>query len=229
MSDDRTPESTEAPIDPPATPLAEQPAAARSPESPPSPRVTLRTLILALLVLPFLLSALCMALFVGFRLRAQNFKIEGTAMEPTVLDGQRLIVDTWAYRGSYGPRRGDIVVFESWTSGVDFIKRVIGTPGETIEIRDGAVWIDGERLEEPYLVQTTPGSGEAVVLGADEYYVLGDNRFNSSDSRDRGPVHRARIIGRLWFIYWPPRDFGAVPERPPQPPDASAPYPYPSP
>ncbi len=155
---------------------------------------------------------LALLIFVGIRLVVQNFKIEGSSMEPTLHSGEYLLVNKLAYRGSGEPQRGDIVVFESWTPGKDFIKRVIGVPGDTVEIRDNAVWINGERLEEGYLDQVTSGNTPALALGDDEYFVMGDNRGNSSDSRNHGSLQGDHIIGKAWLTYWPPDQIGTIPD-----------------
>ncbi len=154
---------------------------------------------------------LTVLIFLGIRLVIQNFKIEGSSMEPTLHSGQFLLVNKLAYRGSGEPQRGDIIVFKSWTPDKDFIKRVIGMPGDTVEIRDSSVWINGERLEESYLDQATTGPDQVTHLGEDQYFVMGDNRNNSSDSRSHGALQGDQIIGKAWFTYWPPGKIGFVP------------------
>jgi len=155
---------------------------------------------------------LTLLIFFGIRLVVQNFKIEGSSMEPTLHTGQYLLVSKLAYRGSSEPQRGDIIVFKSWTPGKDFIKRVIGVPGETIEIRDNAVWVNNERLEEKYLDQVTTGPSEPVHLAEEEYFVMGDNRSNSSDSRNHGVLKGENVIGKAWVTYWPVNDVGFIPD-----------------
>jgi signal peptidase I len=154
---------------------------------------------------------LTVLIFFGIRLLIQNFKIEGSSMEPTLHSGQYLLVNKFAYRGSGEPQRGDIVVFKSWTPGKDFIKRVVGTPGDTVAIHENAVWINGERLDEAYLDQITTGPDTTVHLADDQYFVMGDNRGNSSDSRNNGALQGENIIGKAWFTYWPPGEIGFVP------------------
>ena len=164
---------------------------------------------------------LTLLLFLGFRLVIQNFKIEGSSMEPTLHSGQYLLVNKLAYRGSGEPQRGDIIVFKSWTPGKDFIKRVVGMPGESVEMHDNAVWINGERLEESYLDQVTAGPTGPVHLSDQEYFVMGDNRGNSSDSRNHGALRGDWIIGKAWFTYWPPGEIGLVPASTESPASAS--------
>lgn len=134
----------------------------------------------------------------------RNYKIEGTSMSPTLAPAEYILVSKVAYAAFGDPERGDVVVFLDWNNAQDYIKRVIGLPGETVDVHDGAVWINGRALDEPYLngVPTNGGSGP-LTLGPDEYFVLGDNRGNSSDSRMQGPLPRDHIIGRAWLTYWP--------------------------
>lgn len=117
------------------------------------------------------------------------------------------------------PKLGDVIVFKSPADpNKDFIKRVIGIPGDTILIKDGEVYVNGIRLDESaYLnsfVKTSPGSfikeGEDVRTKEDEFFVLGDNRPNSSDSREWGLVSKKSIIGKSLFVYWPPRSMGFI-------------------
>jgi len=150
-------------------------------------------------------------IFVGIRLMVQNFRIEGRSMEPTLHTGQYLLVNKLAYFGPSEPGRGDIIVFQAWNQDKDFIKRVVGVPADTIEVRDNCVHVNGSCMDEPYLDQPTTDPIGPIVLRADEYYVLGDNRSNSSDSRAYGPLPRDRIVGKAWVTYWPPEDIGLVP------------------
>lgn len=111
-----------------------------------------------------------------------------------------------------------MVVFAAPPSpGEDYIKRIIGLPGETVMVKESRISINGKILNEDYLppeTHTTVGlwspEGKPVELGQDEYFVVGDNRSNSSDSRRWGPVKRKKIVGRAWFVYWPPAKFGFV-------------------
>lgn len=135
----------------------------------------------------------------------QPFYVKGASMEPSFLDHEYLIIDEISYRFS-DPARGDIVVFRYPRDPSQyFIKRVIGLPGETVEVANGLVTIfneenpDGVILEEPYLdVEFTAGHKQ-TVLGPDEYFVLGDNRDSSMDSRSFGAIRREVIVGRVWL------------------------------
>ncbi len=138
-----------------------------------------------------------------------RFQVRGTSMETSLHTGQYVIVSKLSYRLG-DPHRGDIVVFRPPNgSHDDYIKRIIGLPGEMVEIRDGAVWIDGYRLEEPYISSRMSGSG-AWDLDQGEYFVMGDNRANSSDSRSWGPLPAENLVGKAWFCYWPPQYWGPV-------------------
>lgn len=179
------------------------------------------TLVLALLI------------FLAVRTVVLNFRVDGLSMEPTLDSGEMLLVNRQMYshfdlngvinvlpfverHGEHDfypfhpPQRGDIIVFNPPISAIDkpYIKRVIGLPGETISIHDGAVYVDGERLDEPYLGATAtrwPGRADnfELVVPEDHVFVMGDNRNNSTDSRSFGPVEYDSIIGRAWIAYWP--------------------------
>lgn len=138
----------------------------------------------------------------------QRTYVSGSSMENTLSDGDNLIVDKITYRFS-DPKRYDIIVFPyQYEENTYFIKRIIGLPGETVQIVDGIIYIDGEALQESYGREVMKNSGLAadpVTLGEDEYFVLGDNRNDSTDSRDPsvGKIPRDRIIGRAWVRIWP--------------------------
>jgi signal peptidase I len=137
-----------------------------------------------------------------------RFKIDGSSMEPNLHHDEYVIVDKVTYL--FGrPQRGDVVVFYLEGQPKDYIKRIIGLPGETLEVRNGTVYVDGLPLDEPYVA---PGSDmeSAIQLGPDQYYVMGDNRSNSSDSRNFGPIELGNIVGRAWIVYWPPTDWSIV-------------------
>lgn len=140
-----------------------------------------------------------------------RYEVQSISMEPTLHEGQYLIVSKSAY-WLRDPQRGDIVVLDppDHRSTIPYIKRIIGLPGERVEVRDGRVWINGFALNEPYV------SGPALyedtfVLQEDEYFVLGDNRNNSSDSHVWGTLPRDNMIGKTIFRYWPLDKWGAIP------------------
>lgn len=146
----------------------------------------------------------------------QPFYVSGPSMEPNFHNNQYIIVDQVTYRFSK-PKRGDVVVFK-WPQNIaiSFIKRIVGTPGETVEVRNGQVYIynkenpSGVVLKESYIETTTPNDVRKT-LGKNEYFVAGDNRHNSSDSRIWGPVARHLIIGKVWVIIYPFADFQVIP------------------
>lgn len=146
----------------------------------------------------------------------QRTKVDGDSMYPTLHDGDNLIVDKISYRFN-DPDRFDVIIFPyPQNEKVFYIKRVIGLPGETIQIDyDGNIYIDGEILEEDYgyEVMVNPGiAAEPITLGEDEYFVLGDNRNESNDSRasDVGVIEDDDIIGRAWVRFFPFKDAGLV-------------------
>ncbi len=149
-------------------------------------------------------------IFLSVNAATGRFLIKSVSMLPNLHEGEYVVVDKVSYLlGS--PQRGDIVVFALAGESEDLVKRVIGLPGETIEISSGSVYVDGRPLAEPY-AQPAPGAAApARRLSAAEFFVMGDNRANSRDSRNFGPIQRASIVGRAWLIYWPPTDWGIVP------------------
>lgn len=153
------------------------------------------------------------AIYALVNLATVRFIVQGPSMEPNFETGQFLIVSRVNYLID-DPSRGDIVVFHyPGNPDEDYIKRVIGLPGQTVEIRDTSVYVDGELLDEPYINEPcTDGRcpDEAWELGPDEYFVMGDNRNRSSDSRSFGPVLREFIVGEVLVRYWPPEDWGLV-------------------
>lgn len=184
------------------------------------------TLVLALLI------------FLAVRTVVLNFRVDGLSMEPTLNTGEMLLVNRQMYshfdlnsvinilpfverEGEHEfyplhpPQRGDIIVFNPPVGSIDkpYIKRVIALSGETVSIHDGAVFVDGERLDESYLGSTAtrwPGRPDnfELLVPEDHVFVLGDNRNNSTDSRSFGPVSHDAIIGRAWIAYWPADLFG---------------------
>ena len=164
-------------------------------------RLLLRDLIFALMI-----AALVVVFIV------QPVKVEGTSMLPRLHDGERIFVNKLIYYDEYrwAPKieRGDIVVF--WYPNdptKSYIKRVIGMPGETVEVRAGSVLINGSALDETYLdpkSNVSPAIQPPVQVKPNYYFVMGDNRDNSSDSRSWGLVPKKYIYGKALFRYWPP-------------------------
>lgn len=181
---------------------------------------------------------IAIVIFVAVRSLVLNFRVDGSSMLPNLVDGEMLLVNRNAYDSFDlytlvdwvpgvdhadakevtpfdGPDRGDIVVFNPpVTSSKPYIKRVIGLPGETVEIREGAVYIDGVKLDEPYVENDITDCGqrdcEAVTVPEGQIFVMGDNRRNSSDSRFFGPVEIDDVQGKAWIVYWPISEVGRV-------------------
>ena len=145
-------------------------------------------------------------------------KISGQSMMPNFQDGEFLLTEKVTYY-TRNPVRGDVVVFMPPVSTTDeFIKRVVGLPGEKIMIKDGKVYINAELLPESYVADTVKTAGGTFLsdgkeyeVPADQYFVLGDNRPNSSDSRYWGPITKKAMSGRAWISYWPIDRSGVVP------------------
>ena len=179
-----------------------------------NPNVNIVKELLNLIVYIGIVILLCYVVitFVG-----QRTTVHGQSMEPTLHEGDNLWIDKLVYRVS-DPKRFDVIVFPYQGSDVYYIKRIIGLPGETVRIdQNGYIYINGEILDESYgLEQITPSmigiAGQDIVLGEDEYFVLGDNRNNSRDSRwaDVGNVHRDDIIGKAVFRLSPLNKIGLI-------------------
>lgn len=152
----------------------------------------------------------------------QPHQVNGVSMDPTFHNGEYVMTDKLSYKfGS--PSRGDVVVFRAPPAancpegnGCDYIKRIIGLPGDTVEIKDNHIYINNIALEEPYIastVHTYPGtytSHGPVIIPQNSYFCVGDNREHSSDSRAWGPVTFDHIVGKVFFRYWPPDRLGLI-------------------
>ena len=163
----------------------------------------------------YLLVVLCAAYLI-ITYVGQRTQVSGSSMETTLSDGDNLLVDKITYRFSE-PKRFDIIVFPfQYDTDTYYIKRIIGMPGETVQIDyDGNIYINGSLLEESYgreVIQNPGRAAEPITLGEDEYFVMGDNRNNSSDSRDPvvGNIHRSEIIGKAWMRIWPLDQIGLI-------------------
>ena len=166
-------------------------------------RLLVRDLIFALMI------ASLLVVFI-----IQPVKVEGTSMLPRLHDGERIFVNKLIYYGMPEIERGDIIVF--WypnDPSKSYIKRVIGLPGEAVEVRDGHILIDGQALTEPYLdtrLNMMRASLPPVYIKEHYYFVMGDNRDNSSDSRIWGLVPEKYIYGKALFRYWPPSEASTI-------------------
>lgn len=155
-------------------------------------------------------AALLILNFVGSRV-----SVEGTSMYPTLNDRDQLVEDIFTFKFIRDPKRFEIIIFKLKNDpNTHYIKRVIGLPGETVQIVNSVIYINGEALQEDYgrgVYFLAGSAAEPVVLGEDEYFVLGDNRTNSIDSRYAvGKVKRGQITGRAVFRAWPLSGFGSI-------------------
>jgi signal peptidase I len=230
---ERAEEMTSAPLPGVGQPLEAYPG--YEPESAPSSSAVRRARRLAWEVAQTLL--LAALIFFAVRAMAQNFRVEGSSMEPGLHNGQFLLVNKAIYLkinlktlSKYlpfihpgdqpvrflfrGPRRGDVIVFRfPQDPSRDFIKRVIGVPGDEVEVRSGSVFVNGIALDEPYVTSRAEYSVPRQVVPKGQYFVLGDNRNNSYDSHIWGMVPEDNIIGQAMFSYWPLSDFGGAGNR----------------
>ncbi len=170
--------------------------------------------------------------FIAIQVAVANFRVEGSSMRPTLLPGHYLMVNKLVYyqvdterlgkiipfwnpaepqliHAIRPPQRGDVIVFDyPREPDRQFVKRVIGEPGDLVAIADGKVTVNNQTLDEPYLDFLGHTHMHAVQLAGGEYFVLGDNRTGSRDSRHWGPLPEDHIIGRVWAIYWPRSAWG---------------------
>ena len=182
--------------------------------------------------------ALAAIVFLLLQTTVRNFKVDGSSMDPTLASGQYLLVNRLVYlnldmdrlskiipfwrveeeasrHAIHPPRRGEIIVFEFPDKNLDnprkdFVKRVVGLPGETIQIHHGEVLVDNQLLDEPYITEKGKSNSRGITLGEGEYYVLGDNRNYSNDSRAWGAVPRENVKGKVWMVYWPAKEIHFV-------------------
>lgn len=148
-------------------------------------------------------------LFVGINAISARIRVDGFSMEPTLHNGEFVIVNKLAYQFS-DPAHGDVIVFRyPRDPDQEYIKRIIGLPGDRIRIINGEVYVNDELIEEPYIAAAPRYQSEWRVPES-SLFVLGDNRNNSSDSHNWGPVPRDYVIGKALFVYWPPESWGTI-------------------
>ncbi len=150
--------------------------------------------------------------FTGFLFFYQPVQVEGTSMLPLLKNHERIVVNKIAYHVE-SIQRGDIIVFRYPLDPAEsFIKRVIGLPGDWVNIKDGQVYVNGKRLSEPYVLPAYLDieTYSPVHVAPNQYYVLGDHRDFSNDSREWGTVARKYIYGKAVFAYWPLSDMGSI-------------------
>lgn len=160
--------------------------------------------------------AIAVVIFIGLQMTIQKYRVDGTSMNPNFNNGQFLLVNKIVYKFRE-PQRGDVIVFHPpGNEQDDYIKRIIGLPYESVDISDGVVYIhkDGEllSLDEDYISDPAREDYVGEIIPIDQYFVLGDNRNNSSDSRrgDIGTIPREEIIGKAWLSIWPLQNWGLV-------------------
>jgi signal peptidase I len=148
----------------------------------------------------------------------QAFQIPSASMHPTLLEGDRVLVNKLSY-DLHDVNRGDVVVFarpKGMNAGPndpdDLIKRVIGLPGDSVQTKDGKVYVDGRELDEPYLADgtVTDGIDDPITIPDGHVWVMGDNRGDSQDSRVFGPIDTDTIVGRAFMVMWPPSRMGSL-------------------
>ncbi len=148
-------------------------------------------------------------LFLILNTTTARFQVRGSSMEPTLHNEQYLVISKVTY-WVHPPERGDIIVFQPPNNpDEDYIKRVVGLPGERVKVQDGTILVDGTAIEEAYIANPASYSG-VWNLGEKEFFVLGDNRGNSSDSHSWGLLPQENVVGKAWLCYWPPEDWGTV-------------------
>jgi len=154
----------------------------------------------------------------------QPHQVNGQSMVPNFQDGEHVLTDKVSYK-MRDPQRGEVVVFHAPPdahcpegTGCDFIKRILGIPGDTVEVKENAIWVNGNKLPESYIPSDFPilpgnaTKGQGVYLGPNEFFVSGDNRPYSSDSRTWGAITKDEIIGRVFFRYWPLSVISVIPK-----------------
>lgn len=152
---------------------------------------------------------LSVLLFVGINAISARIRVDGFSMEPTLMSGEFVVVNKLAYTFSE-PEIGDVIVFQyPRDPEQEYIKRIIGTPGDHVRIKDGRVYVNDMLLEEPYLA-APPAYQSEWTIPDNALFVLGDNRNNSSDSHTWGPVPIEFVVGKALFVYWPPERWGVV-------------------
>jgi len=157
-------------------------------------------------------TALALAVFFLLRFTIDTVIVLGISMEPNFYSGQRVLVSKVSYR-LHEPDRGDVIVFRPVNGeDNDLIKRIIALPKDTVEIKDGAVYVNNTELKEPYIKNPPNYNFPEQKVPANEYFVLGDNRNKSNDSHTGWFVPRQNIVGKAWVSIWPPPKWGLVPE-----------------
>jgi signal peptidase I len=156
-------------------------------------------------------TVLALGIFFLIQTTLGSFIVVGISMEPSFYDGERLLVNRVVYY-LHEPERGDVIVFQPGGQQPDYIKRIIALPGDTVEVKNGAVYVNDSKLDEPYIKSSPRYTTELKTIPANSYFVLGDNRNNSNDSHNGWVVQSEKIVGKVWLLIWPPNEWGIVPE-----------------
>ncbi len=152
---------------------------------------------------------LSVLLFLGINAVSARIRVDGFSMEPTLHSGEFVVVNKIAYKINE-PDRGDVIVFRyPFDPEQEYIKRIIGLPGDNIRIDDGILYLNGAAQQEPYIA-ASPAYHNEVTVPENSLFVLGDNRNNSSDSHNWGSVPMEYVVGKAEFIYWPPPEWGSI-------------------
>jgi signal peptidase I len=152
-----------------------------------------------------------LVVFAAVQFTMQSFRVEGKSMEPSFHNGEYIVVNKLTYR-FVSPHRGDVVVFRNpQMPDRLYIKRIVGMPGDTVEIRGGQIYINGGVLEETPDFAAILYENYSVTVPKGRYFVIGDNRTATSGSHTFGLVPRRNIVGKTWICYWPPREWGLSP------------------
>ena len=153
---------------------------------------------------------LAVVIFLLLQATMQSFIVIGSSMKPDLHDGQRVLINKIVY-AFHEPERGDVIVFKSPNrQQEDYIKRVIASPGDIVEVKMGVVYVNGSPLDEPYIKDQPSYNLAPQKIPENNYFVLGDNRNNSNDSHNGWTVPHENIIGKAWLLIWPPREWGTV-------------------
>ena len=151
-----------------------------------------------------------LVIFLLLHATVQSFVVVGSSMEPNFQEGERLLTNKLASK-FHQPERGEVIIFHYPNNQqMDLIKRVIALPGDSVEVKNGLVYVNGAKLDEPYIKEPPTYKLDKRKIPENEYFVLGDNRNNSNDSHTGWTVPRQNIISKAWLVFWPPKTWGLV-------------------
>jgi signal peptidase I len=157
---------------------------------------------------------IAIVIFLGLQVTVQSFVIVGSSMQPSFHNEERLLINKVVYIFRQ-PERGEVIIFTPPNQPqADYIKRIIAIPGDRVAVQDGAVYINGTKLDEPYIKEPPTYTLPPLLIPEDNYFVLGDNRNSSNDSHRGWTLPRENIIGKAWLLFWPTSDWGLVQDYP---------------